>query len=173
MRSRPPSSIHCQSRPPRDAAFLFPELSCLVSLVYSSERSFLLSNSYIFKVCLFFFFDQACAEQNFPHGRWRPYRLAMSMASIARLLSLFSTRFSCMFGMNRTKALTSPTVFERKMKCIWTLWLRASTTFSGFAFPSQSHRAHAAKSSLTQLDVILCRRESWCQGQCYEAAKWL
>ena len=69
------------------------------------NRSFLLFKK--LASFFFFFFDWACFQQNFLQGRWGP-------ASIVRQLNLLFTHFSCILGMDRTKALIFLTVFETK-----------------------------------------------------------
>ena len=62
------------------------------------------------------FFHYTRAEQNFSRAAGGLADSYVESASIVRQQSLWFTRFSCIFGMDRTIALTSPTVFETKNK---------------------------------------------------------
>ena len=78
--------------------------------------------------------------------------------SMARQLSVSKFKacagFSCLFGMDRTIALTSLTVFETKNKMHMHIWLAHACNIFRVCFTSRNHRAHVlssvAKSSLTQ-----------------------
>ena len=81
----------------------------------------------------------------------------VDLVSIGRHLSLLMTCFSCIPGMDRTRALISLTVFETGNKKHMDIWLASTHNILRVAFLSRSRRAHAlssvAKSSLTQLDL--------------------
>ena len=161
-------------------AGLFPNLSCLVSLMCS-----LLTEVFsMHEVCLFLFFDKAMLFSYLPRGRWRPGWVAMSMVSQWSVGGACGWLVSAVFWAWTEKKLLFPWLFsKRKMKCVCTFHSRVPATFQSprryralALSPSQKDRwpnsifdrSQSFEDRAPCFFFVLCTLQL-CHGQCFSS----
>ena len=146
--------VDCVSQSAMVVASLFPKVSCLVSLVCSFWTE---SFCYPRSLPLFFQLGPCWKKKAFLRAAGclsdSPCRWCVNRPSA----ELVVDSLQLCFGHGSNKSSCFPDRFQNENEMHMDIGSRAPATFSEFAFPPRSHRAHAfssvAKSSPPQLDM--------------------